>query len=114
MIEHWNGKQWTTSPIPDGLENSFNSVTAVSANDVWAVGSTNESSGPPTLAVHWDGAAWNTVEIASATTQCQNELIATTTVPYSNQVWAVGDYVSNCRNSNGSLLIQPLIETNGS
>ena len=59
------------------------------------------------------GAAWNTVEMASATMQCQNELIATTSVPYSNQVWAVGDYTSNCRNPNATLVIQPLIETNG-
>ena len=40
LVEHWNGSEWTVVPTPnpypaDGLYG----IAAVSANDVWAVGS---------------------------------------------------------------------------
>ncbi len=40
LIEHWNGSQWSVvpSPNPSSSINLLEAVTAVAANDVWAVG----------------------------------------------------------------------------
>src|SRR5437879_10399298 len=41
LTERWDGTAWSIvpSPSPDGLGNELQAVTAVAANDVWAVGS---------------------------------------------------------------------------
>jgi hypothetical protein len=69
-LRHWNGVHWTdkvcrapsSSNPPDGYEGGgpdsyFTGVSAVAANDVWAVGVVG--SGP--IILHWDGSAWTTV-----------------------------------------------------
>ena len=39
LTEHWNGTAWSVVASPNaGTINSLQSVAAVSANDVWAVG----------------------------------------------------------------------------
>ncbi len=42
LIQHWDGYNWNIVPSPNGPinENILNSVDAISANDVWAVGMT--------------------------------------------------------------------------
>jgi hypothetical protein len=52
---HWDGSAWTIVPTPP-LSGSyvFSAVTAISANNVWAVGSANGQS----LAERWNGSAW--------------------------------------------------------
>lgn len=113
LIEHWDGKQWHESSTPNGLDNSFTSITAITSSDVWAIGSTNEQAGPPVLAVHWDGVRWSAVQMPSKSAYCQNELVDITRVPHSNSIWAVGDYVTSvCGGASASspLQIQPLFE----
>src|SRR5947208_2221505 len=42
LVEHWNGKQWSVlaSPTVNGAtENTLAGVTAIAANNIWAVGS---------------------------------------------------------------------------
>jgi hypothetical protein len=67
---HWNGASWTAVPTPnpwpncqDGdilwSGNSLSSVSAVSANDVWAVGS--ECYSANTIVEHWNGSSWSLV-----------------------------------------------------
>jgi hypothetical protein len=63
FIAHWNGQAWTAVRSPKMATNArLNSVVALSADDVWAVGSTLF---PPaevlTLTDHWDGKAWSVV-----------------------------------------------------
>jgi hypothetical protein len=66
-IEHWDGTSWSTvsspNPTPSpGLDSFLNGITAVSANDVWAVGSFHKSSGgSATLIEHWDGTSWTII-----------------------------------------------------
>jgi hypothetical protein len=66
LVERWNGTAWSTvaSPNATNFYNELQDVDAVSANDAWAVGYANGSSGvggPPrnTLAMHWNGTAWS-------------------------------------------------------
>lgn len=63
---HWDGTRWQDVPVPAGQTlDELDGVVAVSANDVWAVGSsTNLGSGnywSHTLVTHWDGASWTVV-----------------------------------------------------
>src|SRR5579872_5401239 len=55
---------WTivASPSPNTNLNILYSVSAASANDVWAVGYSENSSGNiSTLIEHWDGSQWSVV-----------------------------------------------------
>ncbi len=50
LIEHFDGTSWRVVAIPSTSGTSLTSVTAVSATDVWAVGSGHT--------LHWDGHTW--------------------------------------------------------
>src|SRR6266568_8195760 len=92
LIEHWNGKQWSivASPSPSTQTNFLLGVTAVSTNDVWAVGSFRNASGAfQTLTLHWDGTAWSIVASPSPD-GAFNDLFGVAAVSTSD-VWAVGD-----------------------
>src|SRR2546427_4800062 len=54
LIEHWNGSRWSVvpSPNPSSSVNMINAVAAVSANDVWAVG-TAPTPTDTVLILHW-------------------------------------------------------------
>ena len=78
---HWNGSRWSvvSSPSPSNIGNGLVSVTARSANDVWAVGITNN-----TLIEHWDGSRWSVVQGAG------QGLSAVAIVPHSTTIVAIG------------------------
>lgn len=63
LVQHWDGAAWSVFSLhrPAGASAiRLNSVDAVSATDVWAVGSyVLHRDGPETtLILHWDGATW--------------------------------------------------------
>lgn len=65
---HWDGSRWAAVQVDAGQRryDGLGGVAAVSADDAWAVGSTNSSdyirtSGP--LVMHWDGSTWRTVDL---------------------------------------------------
>lgn len=99
LIEHWNGHQWlqVTSPTPAGAINlALSGVTAISASDVWAVGSYQPTgAGVPfqerTLILHWDGQNWAQVSSPNPAggARSLNELTAVTATS-AGVVWAVG------------------------
>jgi hypothetical protein len=81
---------WTTvSPPIAGTSSGLNSIAALSATDIWAVGT--YSDGPTTsytLAAHWTGAEWTIVpspNVAGST----NGLTGVAAIA-PNDVWAVG------------------------
>lgn len=92
LIQHFDGGSWSIveSPNPRGDVNSqLHSVSAASANDVWAVGSSHNGSLPSrTLIQHWDGAQWSIVPSPSPDSQF-NELRSVAALS-ANDVWAVG------------------------
>lgn len=92
FFEHWNGSQWQVVPSPHTtLENNFLlSISAVSSTNIWAVGSSGNStySEQRTLTEHWNGSQWQVVPSPSPA-QFYNALWGVTTVS-ANNIWAVG------------------------
>ncbi len=97
LIEHWDGTSWTPSPSvsPSASYSQLTGVTALSSNDVWAVGSYCASScgstGTPvtdTLIEHWDGNSW-TQATSVDPSPLTNSLVAVSADSPSD-VWAVG------------------------
>jgi len=95
LIMHWDGSQWEIVQSPN-LGFSYNilrGVTAISSNDVWAVGYYDAGSEPDqTLILHWNGSQWQIVPSANAPTGFS--LLYSVDAASANDVWAVG-YNSN-------------------
>lgn len=90
LIMHWNGASWSivSSPNPpDSFANFLYGVEAVSADDVWAVGSQQESI-EQTLALHWNGSTWTVVPTPNIGFFHNNMLEAHAVS--ANDIWAVG------------------------
>src|SRR5947199_65924 len=80
-----------SSPNQGTLGNHLYGVAAVSASDIWAVGSYTDQqsqSGSGSLTLHWNGTTWSQVSNPGPTT-----LYGVTAVA-SNDVWAVGAFTS--------------------
>src|SRR5258708_24544318 len=93
LTEHWNGKKWSVVPSPNvGTQpNELLGVTAVSANDIWAVGDVETVPSAnffQTLTLHWDGTSWSTVSSPSISASANLRAVAAVSSSY---VWAVGD-----------------------
>jgi hypothetical protein len=76
LIMHWNGQQWSTafSGGPGASSGELFDVSAVAANDAWAV--------TPGTILHWDGQQW-TPQLVPYTLRGVTALAA-------NNAWAVG------------------------
>jgi hypothetical protein len=99
---HYNGSAWTSTPVPDAAGGAFlRAVKAISANDVWAVGSKNGYSTP--VAYHWTGGAWTEVTMAALPGTGGNNLFYAVAATAPDRVWAIG-YQSG---TNGP---QPLVQ----
>jgi len=63
LVDHWNGTAWAPSSLPSqgGGSNDLFGVSAIAANDIWAVGywRPDNTSARQALAWHWNGAAWS-------------------------------------------------------
>ena len=93
---HWDGATWILFPHPAIKANSVTlyDIVAISADDIWAVGTystepTTSDNGMKTLTSHWNGSVW---EVIPSPNGCKgmNTLVAVSaTGP--NDVWAVGN-----------------------
>lgn len=96
MAVHWNGVQWSVVPTPKLNTNdnaAFNSVVALAANDVYAVGYKPASNGAvQTLIEHWDGVAWSVV--SSPNGNSTGNVLTSVTANSPTDIWAVGDQVA--------------------
>jgi hypothetical protein len=89
FIEHWDGSNWSEVASP-GL-GPLNGVSTLSANDIWAAGtkeSTSGDSGYKTLIQHWNGTEWSLVPSPNPGFfyNFLNDIYAVA----ANDVWAVG------------------------
>jgi hypothetical protein len=95
LLERWNGTTWTvvSSPNAGGVDNQPFRIFALSANNVWAVGYTIDSSSlNQNLALHWDGTSWTISPIVQQGPY-NNQLIGVEGTA-SNDVYAVGTYMN--------------------
>jgi len=77
---------------PAGLpqQSTLNAVTALTTDDVWAVGSYYDGFGNDyTLTLHWDGSSWSTV---SSPNNGYLNWLSSVSGSEPNDVWAVGSY----------------------
>jgi hypothetical protein len=101
LIEHWDGTSWTVVPSPNvggpdtqTISNQLRGVIAVSANDVWAFGDTDQF-GPSkitNLVLHWNGTAWSIVPSPHPNprhTLIDDVIAGGTVIPQGN-LWLVG------------------------
>ncbi len=95
LIEHGMGGKWAIVRAPalstaPGASPELSSVTCVSANDCWAVGSAGTEGGPPVqpLIAHYAGSVWSLVN-SSQINGPGGELTAVTCVN-ADDCWAVG------------------------
>ena len=92
LIEHFDGSVWSIVPgpsHPNDTQSQLHSVSAASANDVWAVGFSHDGTLPSrTLVQHWDGTQWSIVPSPSTDDQL-NALLGVAALS-ANDVWAVG------------------------
>src|SRR5450759_2033338 len=95
LVEHWNGRQWSVvdSPNLPGRSSVLNSIVAISANDIWAVGDAPDANGDYiTLSEHWNGTMWKIVTSPNPSSTFSHLYGVTALAP--NNVWAVGFYAS--------------------
>ena len=89
MIQHWNGTSWNivSSPNVPGFSNVLQAISVVSANDIWAVGYSQDTNfNNFTLTLHWNGATWSIVPSPSV----NDDILFGVDAIASNDVWAVG------------------------
>jgi hypothetical protein len=95
LIEQYNGTSWNvvSSPNVGSGNNDLLAVSADSANDVWAVGRSTDSSGNDrTLVEHYNGTSWSVVSSPNNGSH-NNDLIGVVAIA-PNNVWAVGTYAN--------------------
>lgn len=92
LIEHWDGAHWSvvSSPNPGTSSNHLEGVAAVSAHDVWAVG-TGVTDAGQTLVEHWNGVQWRVVASPSPSTGGDLRGVAAVSA---HDVWAAGYYIT--------------------
>jgi len=105
LIEFWNGTTWSIVSSPDGSANGSDllGVTAISANNAWAVGTfVDNSNNFVSLIEHWNGHIWKVV--ASPNVEGNGVLWSVAGVPDSSHAWAVGTYSDSVSNFNKTLI----------
>jgi hypothetical protein len=106
LTEHWDGSAWTFVKTPKGPPDSYvnflTAVSAVSQDDVWAVGSISDQEWWRTWTVHWDGSSWTHVRSPNTDGPFSINVFGGVAAVAPDDVWAVG--------SNDTVAAEPLIE----
>jgi hypothetical protein len=108
LIEHWNGKAWTRVPSPNaaGATQTFiKGVTAISADNAWAVGSATVGNAQHTVTMDWNGKNWTMVP---SPTPGGDASLQGVTFSFTHNIWAFG--YTNPSRCGGGPQCQTLIE----
>jgi plastocyanin len=101
-IEHYDGTSWSSVPTPQvaalddtpyGPRSGLADLAALSANDIWAVGTISDGLDVETagLIEHWDGTQWRVVPSVGRAEVGAYGLTLTSVAAYApDDVWAVG------------------------
>jgi hypothetical protein len=96
LTERWNGTAWQVVPSPNpggpNRENFLNGAAAVSAHDIWAVGSYDNGTADRTLIEHWNGTAWKVVPSPNLGGPSGENILAGVVATSASNAWAVGKY----------------------
>jgi hypothetical protein len=94
LVEHWDGRRWTATELPNTSDHGqLREVAVVSRVDAWAVGHTQvngEAMAP--LIVRWDGATWT--QVPSPNPDSYGTILYDVHATSPTDVWAVGYYSS--------------------
>ncbi len=105
MAQHWDGTAWSlvTVPLP-GSESYLYSISALSGNNIWAVGFSIDSTTnmEQTYTVHWDGSTWT--QMPSPNFQSDSFLQGVAAVS-SDAVWAVGASYNEATSTDATLVL---------
>ncbi|HYO49240.1 MAG TPA: S-layer homology domain-containing protein, partial [Chloroflexia bacterium] len=95
LTMRWNGTAWNIVSVPVLGEHNAElyEVSALSANDAWAVGYSFNGNLMRTLILHWDGSAWS--RDSSPNPSSGFNRLNAVDARASNDVWAVGYYESS-------------------
>lgn len=119
LAEHWDGTAWSVVPVPvpavpsgTGFANAvLSKISAVSATDIWAVGTTTAIQGTSvvrfTLAMHYNGTAWSIVKTANT---AEPTGLSGVTAISANNAWAVGNGFNNVHDTSASVANKAVIE----
>jgi hypothetical protein len=94
LTMHWDGIGWAVVPSPNKSlldDSELSSVSALSSNDVWAVGNYQVAFQYEweTLVEHWNGTAWNIVPSPNPSGSQVTYLTGVSAVS-ATDIWAVG------------------------
>jgi hypothetical protein len=93
LAMNWNGSAWSAVPTPSpaGTFSQLKAVRAVSANNVWAVGSSfTNATGFSTLIEHWNGTSWTIKASPNPGAPATSSLLTGLAVVSATNAWAVG------------------------
>jgi hypothetical protein len=96
VVEHWDGVRWSLVTAPSPFNHpQLTGVSAVSATDVWAMGSgwNDVATGVPVatpIFLHFDGTRWSSVAPPANVGGGDNLLKGVSAVAATGDVWAVG------------------------
>src|ERR1051326_5711979 len=121
LAEHWDGTAWSVVPVPvpavpsgTSFANAvLSSISAVSATDIWAVGTTtaiqnvNKAVTRFTLAMHYNGTAWSIVKTVNT---AEPTGLSGVTAISANNAWAVGNGFNNVHDTSASVANKAVIE----
>ncbi|MEY9863732.1 hypothetical protein ABH935_009385 [Catenulispora sp. GAS73] len=107
LIEHWNGSAWSIvpSPNPDTEGDVLTSVTATSADDVWAAGYFTTGGGNQILPLfeHWNGTAWSVVQVPAVDSSVN--FVRSINALSPTNVWAVGYQIDDSSGHSDDLIL---------
>ena len=107
LTEHWDGSRWaqvaSPSPGSPGGFSQLNSVSAVSASDIWTVGTAIGAAASHfgSLIEHWDGRSWTQVPSPSLGPDTTLQSVSAASA---SDVWAVGFTDDEARESSATLI----------
>src|SRR6266851_4223211 len=91
------------SPTPSPSAGRLAGVAAVSASDIWAVGSVTDINGiTSTVIEQWNGTSWSVVPSPNPSPN-ENTLAAASADHVSTQSWAVGEFFNTTTSTRQTL-----------
>jgi hypothetical protein len=96
LLAHWNGSSWSLAPsvqLPvkrHVSDTGYQSLLAITRDDVWAIEQAFVGHASPLFAVHWDGSSWRAFRLPVEMFVSNSEILDMSAVS-SRYIWAVGD-----------------------